>query len=65
MSDYLGTCPKCDTPLINACPECGQEMELYSRIVGYLRPVKCWNEGKRQEFADRKTFILNEGDHRD
>lgn len=30
--------------------------EVYSRIVGYLRPVQAWNEGKRQEFKERKTF---------
>ena len=30
--------------------------EVYSRIVGYLRPVHNWNIGKQQEFADRKTF---------
>jgi len=30
--------------------------EVYSRIVGYLRPVHNWNLGKQQEFADRKTF---------
>jgi anaerobic ribonucleoside-triphosphate reductase len=30
--------------------------EVYSRIVGYLRPVQAWNHGKRQEFIDRKTF---------
>ncbi|MBN1873431.1 MAG: hypothetical protein JXA33_04310 [Anaerolineae bacterium] len=30
--------------------------EVYSRIVGYLRPVQNWNEGKQQEFADRKMF---------
>jgi len=30
--------------------------EVYSRIVGYLRPVQAWNHGKRQEFSDRKTF---------
>ncbi|MBN2004720.1 MAG: hypothetical protein JXA21_15290 [Anaerolineae bacterium] len=35
--------------------------EVYSRIVGYLRPIQNWNEGKQQEFADRKTFhILDE-----
>jgi hypothetical protein len=33
--------------------------EVYSRIVGYLRPVQNWNAGKRQEFADRKPFNLN------
>ena len=30
--------------------------EVYSRIVGYLRPVQDWNEGKQQEFSERKTF---------
>lgn len=38
------------------CPECGSETEVFSRIVGYLRPVKTWNDGKRQEFSDRVTF---------
>jgi ribonucleoside-triphosphate reductase len=30
--------------------------EVYSRIVGYLRPVRNWHQGKQQEFRDRKTF---------
>jgi hypothetical protein len=30
--------------------------EVYSRIVGYLRPVQDWNEGKQQEFAERKAY---------
>jgi hypothetical protein len=30
--------------------------EVYSRVVGYYRPVQHWNKGKVQEFADRKTF---------
>ncbi|MFX1514330.1 MAG: ribonucleoside triphosphate reductase [Promethearchaeota archaeon] len=40
------------------CPEkgCNHETEVYSRIVGYFRPVKNWNIGKRQEFTDRITF---------
>jgi len=33
--------------------------EVYSRIVGYLRPVRQWNEGKRKEFEERKTFEQN------
>jgi ribonucleoside-triphosphate reductase len=33
-----------------------QKCEVYSRVVGYLRPVNQWNNGKRQEFYDRKTF---------
>jgi anaerobic ribonucleoside-triphosphate reductase len=32
--------------------------EVYSRIVGYLRPVQNWNTGKKQEFKDRKTFVV-------
>lgn len=42
------------------CPQCGEECEVYSRIVGYLRPVEQWNKGKQQEFADRKTFDSRE-----
>ncbi|VVB82187.1 Vitamin B12-dependent ribonucleoside-diphosphate reductase [uncultured archaeon] len=38
------------------CPKCGTNTEVYSRIVGYLRPVQHWNEGKRAEFKDRKMF---------
>jgi ribonucleoside-triphosphate reductase len=33
-----------------------QKCEVYSRVVGYLRPVSQWNEGKQAEFADRKTY---------
>jgi ribonucleoside-triphosphate reductase len=38
------------------CPICGANCEVYSRVVGYLRPVDQWNEGKQAEFAIRKTF---------
>jgi hypothetical protein len=34
--------------------------EVYSRIVGYLRPVQDWNEGKQQEFSERKTFDVQQ-----
>jgi ribonucleoside-triphosphate reductase (formate) len=40
------------------CPTCREETEIYSRVVGYLRPVTQWNEGKRAEFAMRKRFKL-------
>lgn len=36
--------------------------EVYSRIVGYLRPVQNWNEGKRQEFEERRTFTIPQSD---
>ncbi|NLF24021.1 MAG: ribonucleoside triphosphate reductase [Lentisphaerae bacterium] len=39
-----------------ACPDCGHETEIYSRVVGYLRPVNQWNEGKQEEFRERSTF---------
>ena len=38
------------------CPKCGRSAEVYSRIVGYMRPVSQWNEGKREEFRDRRLF---------
>ncbi|MEW6665701.1 MAG: ribonucleoside triphosphate reductase [Thermodesulfobacteriota bacterium] len=44
------------------CSRCGGETEVYSRVVGYLRPVKQWNEGKQAEFSRRKTFSLGKGD---
>ena len=38
------------------CPQCHQPTEVFSRIVGYLRPVSQWNEGKKAEFKLRKSF---------
>jgi len=38
------------------CPVCGNTCEVYSRVVGYLRPVDQWNDGKQAEFAIRRTF---------
>ncbi|MCF8093998.1 MAG: ribonucleoside triphosphate reductase [Desulfobacteraceae bacterium] len=38
------------------CPKCGEATEVYSRVVGYLRPVNQWNNGKQEEFSLRKTF---------
>jgi len=32
--------------------------EIYSRVVGYMRPISQWNHGKRQEFKDRKVFDI-------
>lgn len=40
------------------CPECGAKTEVYSRITGYYRPIANWNDGKTQEFADRKTYDI-------
>ena len=38
------------------CPECNGKTEVYSRVVGYLRPVEQWNNGKQAEFKDRQLF---------
>lgn len=38
------------------CPTCKRPAEVYSRIVGYLRPVQNWNEGKKEEFKDRLEY---------
>jgi ribonucleoside-triphosphate reductase (formate) len=38
------------------CAHCNQETEIYSRVVGYLRPIKQWNDGKQAEYALRKTY---------
>ncbi len=38
------------------CPTCGKEAEVYSRITGYYRPIKNWNDGKVSEFNNRKTY---------
>jgi hypothetical protein len=36
----------------------GRDIEVYSRIVGYYRPIKNWNAGQREAYSERKTFIL-------
>ena len=38
------------------CPTCGGKTEVYSRITGYYRPVQNWNDGKSEEFKNRKTY---------
>lgn len=41
-----------------SCPKCGEDCLVYSRIVGYFRPTKDWNKGKKEEFAKRKLYRL-------
>ncbi len=38
--------------------KCGCKTEIYSRVCGYFRPVKNWNKGKKEEFKDRKTYVV-------
>ena len=40
------------------CPECGAQTEVYSRITGYYRPVQNWNDGKAQEYRDRRVYDI-------
>ncbi len=44
------------------CHICGAETEVYSRITGYYRPLKNWNDGKQKEFKDRKEYVINTTD---
>ncbi|MDD6265373.1 MAG: ribonucleoside triphosphate reductase [Clostridia bacterium] len=44
---------------IYECPECGRATEVYSRITGYYRPVQNFNDGKAQEFKDRKVYDIS------
>jgi ribonucleoside-triphosphate reductase len=41
------------------CPECGNKTEVYSRITGYYRPLQNWNDGKSQEYKERKVYDIN------
>ena len=59
-------CPKCKGSLVRhgehnwcaACKKmfCGLETEVFSRVVGYFRPVKNWNKGKQAEFKERRLY---------
>ncbi len=50
---------KCD-PCYTKDPTFGGKTEVWSRCVGYLRPVSQWNKGKQEEFKERKPFKINE-----
>ncbi|MDD4797799.1 MAG: ribonucleoside triphosphate reductase, partial [Eubacteriales bacterium] len=43
-----------------SCPQCGAETEVWSRVTGYLRPVKNYNKGKQQEYKDRVKYVIDE-----
>ncbi len=43
---------------VYTCPDCGATTEVYSRITGYYRPVQNWNDGKSQEYKDRKVYDI-------
>lgn len=60
ITPTFSVCPRCGylPGEIHFCQKCESECEVFSRVVGYLRPVKQWNDGKRQEFKMRKTVEL-------
>jgi len=60
FSPTYSICPQCGylPKEVHTCPKCGETCEVYSRIVGYLRPIDQWNKGKRAEYSARKTFAL-------
>ncbi|MCE1189837.1 MAG: ribonucleoside triphosphate reductase [Ignavibacteria bacterium] len=60
ITPTFSVCPDCGylPGEENECPRCGKESEVYSRVVGYLRPVKQWNLGKQEEYNQRKTFAI-------
>lgn len=60
LSPTFSVCPDCGYKpgKVEKCDKCGKETEIYSRIVGYIRPIQQWNNGKRAEFDDRKTYKI-------
>ncbi len=59
ISPTYSICPKHGyiTGEVYKCPKCGETTEVWSRITGYYRPISNWNDGKAQEFKDRKEYI--------
>jgi ribonucleoside-triphosphate reductase len=41
------------------CPECGSDAEVWTRVVGFHRPVQSWNKGKQEEYKDRLEFAVS------
>lgn len=60
ITPTFSVCPDCGyiAGEKHTCPDCGKTTEVYSRIVGYIRPVSQWNEGKQEEFAMRSTLTV-------
>lgn len=60
LSPTYSICNKCGyfSGELDSCPDCGGRVEVYSRITGYYRPVEHWNDGKKQEFENRKEYVV-------
>lgn len=64
ITPTFSVCPNCgyQPGELHECPTCGDHCEVYSRVVGYLRPVKQWNKGKQAEYNKRKTLAVCESE---
>ncbi len=60
ITPTFSICPECGYKVgeTEICETCGNTCEVFSRVVGYLRPVNQWNKGKQQEFNKRKTAAI-------
>ena len=60
VTPTFSVCPNCGyiAGEIKNCNKCGSECEIYSRVVGYIRPINQWNNGKKEEYALRKTIKI-------
>lgn len=58
ITPTFSVCPGCGylSGEQKTCPQCGRVCEVFSRVVGYLRPVEQWNPGKQEEFRSRKMY---------
>jgi len=58
LTPTFSICPSCGylNGEVDKCPNCKSKTEIYSRVVGYLRPISQWNKGKRSEFANRREY---------
>ena len=58
ITPTFSVCPNCGYRAgeQRSCDQCHSECEVYSRVVGYLRPVQQWNKGKKEEFRERVTY---------
>ena len=60
ITPTFSICPKCQwiSGEYETCPKCGAPCQIYSRVVGYYRPISAWNDGKAQEFKQRKMYNI-------
>jgi len=58
----LSFCTKCSWKAVGVfweCPNCGADTDVWSRIVGYYRPLRCWNPGRKADFRTRKHYLIS------